>query len=110
VLARLQRSASVTKTGGSVVHGLNKAIDWRIVRRLAVGSLPASLATMAVQWLLKIDQASYSALVTKILGVAVIMQLGFCAQRSGTGRYPLKPRAMPVTGTVRSWSGTQGEI
>jgi hypothetical protein len=64
--------ASVTKTGGSVVHGLNKTIDWRIVRRLAAGSLPASLATMAVLWLLKIDQASYSALVTKILGVALI--------------------------------------
>ena len=64
--------ASVTKTGGSVVHGLNKTIDWRIVRRLATGSLPASLATMALLWLLKIDQASYSALVTKILGVALI--------------------------------------
>jgi len=64
--------ASVTKTGGSVVHGLNKTIDWRIVRRLAAGSLPASLTTMAVLWLLKIDQASYSTLVTKILGVALI--------------------------------------
>src|ERR1700743_1794840 len=59
--------ASVTKTGGSVVHGLNKTIDWRIVRRLAAGSLPASLLTMAVLWALKIDQAAYSALVTKIL-------------------------------------------
>jgi hypothetical protein len=64
--------ASVTKTGGSVVHSLNKTIDWRIVRRLALGSLPASLLTMAVLWALKIDQASYSALVTKILGVALI--------------------------------------
>jgi len=64
--------ASVTKTGGSVVHGLNKTIDWRIVRRLALGSLPASLMTMTVLWLLKIDQAAYSALVTKILGVALI--------------------------------------
>src|ERR1700744_2785831 len=64
--------ASVTKTGGSVVHGLNKTIDWRIVRRLAMGSLPASLLTMAVLWALKIDQAAYSALVTKILGVALI--------------------------------------
>lgn len=64
--------ASVTKTGGSVVHSLNKTIDWRIVRRLALGSLPASLLTMAILWALKIDQASYSALVTKILGVALI--------------------------------------
>src|ERR1700753_1137800 len=64
--------ASVTKTGGSVVHGLNRTIDWRIVRRLATGSLPASLLTMLVLCLLKVDPASYSALVTKVLGVALI--------------------------------------
>ena len=65
--------ASVTKTGGSLVHGLNRTIDWRVVRRLATGSLPASLLTMLVLWLLKVDPASYSALVTKVLGVALIL-------------------------------------
>jgi uncharacterized membrane protein YfcA len=64
--------ASVTKTGGSLVHGFNRTIDWRIVRRLALGSLPASLATLAILWLLKIDQSAYSALVTKVLGIALI--------------------------------------
>jgi uncharacterized membrane protein YfcA len=64
--------ASVTKSGGSLVHGFNKTIDWRIVLRLATGSLPASLATLALLWWLKIDQAAYSALVTKVLGVALI--------------------------------------
>ena len=34
--------ASVTKTGGSLVHGFNRTIDWRIVRRLATGQ-PARL-------------------------------------------------------------------
>jgi uncharacterized membrane protein YfcA len=47
--------ASVTKTGGSLVHGLNRTIDWRVVRRL-----------------LKVDPASYSTLVTKVLGVSLI--------------------------------------
>ncbi len=65
--------ASVTKTGGSLVHGLYKNIDWRIVLRLATGSLPASLATLALLWWLKIDQAAYSALVTKVLGVALLL-------------------------------------
>ena len=64
--------ASVTKTGGSLVHGINKTIDWRIVRRLASGSIPASLLTLGLLWLLKIDQAAYSALVTKVLGVALL--------------------------------------
>ena len=64
--------ASVTKTGGSLVHGFNKTIDWRIVWRLAMGSLPASVLTLAGLRLLEIDQAAYSALVTKVLGVALI--------------------------------------
>ena len=36
-------------------------IDWRIVRRLAPGSLPASLLTLGSLWLLQVDQAAYSA-------------------------------------------------
>jgi uncharacterized membrane protein YfcA len=65
--------ASVTKTGGSFMHGINKTIDWRIVRRLACGSIPASLLTMLAVWLLKIDPAAYSAVVTKLLGAALIL-------------------------------------
>ena len=34
--------ASVTKTGGTLIHGLSGTIDWRIVRRLAMGSVPAA--------------------------------------------------------------------
>src|ERR1700754_4026886 len=49
--------ASITKSGGSLVHGFNKTIDWRLVRRLATGSLPASLATLGLLWALKIDAA-----------------------------------------------------
>lgn len=64
--------ASVTKTGGSVVHGINRTIDWRIVRRLATGSLPAAILTLLALSLLKVDPASYSALVTKVLGVSLI--------------------------------------
>src|SRR5664279_3913452 len=50
--------ASITKTGGSLVHGINRTIDWRIVLRLALGSLPAALLTLMVLSLLKIDQAT----------------------------------------------------
>ena len=40
--------AAATKTGGSLVHGLARSIDWRVVRRLASGSVPATLVTLAV--------------------------------------------------------------
>ena len=65
--------ASVTKTGGSLVHGFNQTIDWRVVRRLALGSLPASMATLSAFWLLEVDRAAYSDIVTKVLGVALLL-------------------------------------
>jgi uncharacterized membrane protein YfcA len=68
--------ASVTKTGGSLVHGFNRTIDWRIVLRLATGSLPACLITLGVLGVLGIDQSAYSALVTKVLGVALLFTAG----------------------------------
>ncbi len=64
--------ASVTKTGGSLVHGINRTIDWRIVKRLSLGSLPASLLTLAVIYALKIDPATMNGLITKVLGVALL--------------------------------------
>src|SRR6202012_1973556 len=63
--------ASVTKTGGSLVHGFNRTIDWRIVLRLAIGSLPASLWTLLVVHLLVIDPAAMNALISRVLGVAM---------------------------------------
>ena len=34
--------AAATKTGGSLVHGLARTIDWTVVRRLASGSVPSA--------------------------------------------------------------------
>ena len=39
--------AAATKTGGSLVHGLARSIDWTVVRRLAAGSIPATIATLS---------------------------------------------------------------
>ena len=38
--------AGLTKIGGSAVHYLNGAVDWKVVRRLASGSAPAAVATL----------------------------------------------------------------
>ena len=64
--------ASITKTGGSLVHAFNRTIDWRIVTRLALGSIPASLLTLLTFHLLKVDQAAASALITRVLGMALL--------------------------------------
>ena len=38
--------AALTKSGGMLVHWRNGTVDWRIVRRLATGSVPATAATI----------------------------------------------------------------
>jgi uncharacterized protein len=40
--------AAGTKAGGAVVHGLSRTVDWRLVWRLAGGSVPAAAATLLV--------------------------------------------------------------
>lgn len=65
--------ASVTKSVGIFAHGKLGNIDWRMVKRLAMGSLPASLATL---WMLHhMDMQSNNAVATiKFwLGIALII-------------------------------------
>ena len=38
--------AAATKTAGTAVHGFGRTIEWRIVRRLALGSVPTTALTI----------------------------------------------------------------
>lgn len=64
--------ASVTKTGGSVVHGYNRTVDWRVVGLLALGSVPATAATIAALYFLHVDSRATQLIITRVLGVALL--------------------------------------
>ena len=38
--------ASATKTVGTAVHGVSRTVDWRVVSRLALGSIPMTALTL----------------------------------------------------------------
>src|SRR6476620_1747321 len=38
--------AAITKTGGTLTHGLKGTVDWRVAGRLAAGSIPATILTL----------------------------------------------------------------
>src|ERR1700745_3186160 len=38
--------AAATKSGATLVHSLNRNVDWRIVGRLAAGSVPTTALTL----------------------------------------------------------------
>ncbi|MEI9987919.1 MAG: sulfite exporter TauE/SafE family protein [Aliidongia sp.] len=66
--------AAITKTGGTLVHGASRTVDWRITRRLAIGSVPAAIVTLTVaNHFGLLGQHSGSALITTVLGVALIL-------------------------------------
>ena len=64
--------ASITKTGGSFVHGYNRTIDWRVVGLLAMGSVPFTALTILMLYVLKIDSRATQLLISNILGVALL--------------------------------------
>ena len=59
--------AAATKTGGTVFHGFARSIDWPIVRRLASGSLPATIVTLYLMSYLNLDGAAARTLITIVL-------------------------------------------
>jgi uncharacterized membrane protein YfcA len=65
--------ASISKTGGAIVHHRHRNIDWRITLTLAAGSLPAALLTV---WGLKYwfpDASAYKSILTHALGFMLLV-------------------------------------
>jgi uncharacterized membrane protein YfcA len=65
--------AAVTKTGGTLVHGVHRTIEWRIVGRLAAGSLPATGVTLAVLSVSGLGGEGSKALINAVLSVALVL-------------------------------------
>jgi uncharacterized membrane protein YfcA len=65
--------AASTKTAGTAVHGFNKNIDWKVVGRLALGSLPTAALTILLLYKLGVDAKSTQLLITRVLGFALLL-------------------------------------
>ncbi len=65
--------ASITKTAGIFAHGKLGNIDWKIVRLLAAGSVPASFATIWVLHHMNLDSSTAVATIKFWLGIALII-------------------------------------
>ena len=65
--------AAITKTGGIWAYWRHGVVDWRVVARLAAGSLPATILTL---WFLASSGTSkgeHNELITVMLGLALIL-------------------------------------
>jgi uncharacterized membrane protein YfcA len=65
--------AAATKSAGTLVHGFNRMVDWRVVGRLAAGSAPAAAITL---WILAATGTQTTAtthLLGTVLGVMLVL-------------------------------------
>src|ERR1700684_3358818 len=60
--------AGLTKISGSAVHSVNGSIDWKVVRRLALGSAPAAALTLLGLWLFGQGSNGANHVITTTLG------------------------------------------
>ncbi len=97
--------ASVTKSIGSVVHGSRATVDWRIVRRLALGSVPATILTIAgLYWLGKPTPATEIAIrltlgaTLIVTAVAILFQVRIV--RWAMGRFGTREATRQAQSTV----------
>jgi len=65
--------ASVTKSVGTLVHGYNRTVDWRIVGRLAAGSVPATSVTLLVTSQFDLNGHAAGSVISGILGTMLVL-------------------------------------
>ena len=88
--------AAATKSVGVGVHGWRNTIDWKIMRRLAMGSLPAAVLTLiALNTFIHIGKPANSVILS-VLGVLLILTaIGILFQRKllayGATHHPVGP-------------------
>ncbi len=102
--------AAATKTIGTAVHGAHATIDWRIVGRMAMGSVPAAVITLIVLNSLGIENSRTNHLVSEVLAVALMITavalvfrkrlLAFYARKVGTLNERLTFRYTVLTGAI----------
>jgi uncharacterized membrane protein YfcA len=65
--------AAITNASGSLVHGANNTINWKIVGRLALGSVPMTALSILLLYKLGVESKASHEIVTKVLGLALLI-------------------------------------
>ena len=87
--------ASATKLVGTGVHDRRGTVDWRIVRRLASGSIPAALLTLLIMAEVGARSGTANRIISVALGVTLVLTAIALFFRKG-----LVARLAPLVGTL----------
>ena len=81
--------ASATKVVGGGVHAAHDTVDWRLVRRMSTGSIPATLATVAVMRALHLNGDKAAHFLSALLGGLLILAAASLLLRDWLSRVAL---------------------
>ena len=88
--------ASITKSGGILVHQSRGTIEWRIVGLLALGSVPASITAVLFLKHLETSGVNYDRILTLSLSIALILTSMVLIFRNWIHRLSQSDRLAPV--------------
>ena len=65
--------AAATKGVGTAVHGIRGTVRWLAVKWLLLGSIPSSIVTLAVLFIVGTDHAEFNSVIKRVMGVSVLL-------------------------------------
>jgi uncharacterized membrane protein YfcA len=87
--------AATTKSAGTLVHGLNNTVDWRVVRRLALGSVPAAALTLLFLSATGTQTTATGHLLASVLGTMLVLTAISILLRNQLARFAGRQRELP---------------
>ena len=95
--------AAITKSGGAWAHAKRGGVDWRLVRLLASGSIPAALATIVSIHVFAVDTDAFGSVITHTLGVALILTALSIIFRNNIRRWADRRLGFGASGAPDHW-------
>lgn len=82
--------AAITKAAGTVAHGSAHNVATRVVKLLAMGSVPAAIATLAILAWARLDAHQFERLIRESVGVALLLSIALLLLRDPLRRWAMR--------------------
>jgi len=87
--------AALTKAFGGWVRHRRGTVDWRVVKLLALGSVPASVLSLWLLHVLSVDEERLNALITCVLSITLVLTAAALLLRPYLQKLAKKPDGTP---------------
>ena len=93
--------AATTKLAATASFGYSRRVDWRVVGRLALGSLPAAVGVLLALWWSRRSPAGFDRIIVRCLGIMLLSTAIGLLLQSSVRRLGLKMTSLALRRTDR---------